>query len=406
MSSSANPNVMRTRIGRVEPPIPFDRPAKVTYKKSDGVTFTCHTVPGDHNSEKFELFCPFFSTGSCENLLHVLKVIERVIVSQNLTTGPQRYALIRRVLEGDALAAFEQAAASHGNETNDHFASCLEDLKTHVFPARAYAIQRRYMRRHMRKPRDVKIREYLARFNELNELLSTFPGAPFDPKVSDDEICDILEYGAPGSWQNKMREHDFDPLLHSPIEVVEFCERLETNEDIEGASKPPPKVAPSPSRKRRRDTKDTGSRRDNETGGDCLVHGDNTHSSHRCFVLKEEAKRLKREYQAKMASRKGGFEKKSDRRPPKPATREIHEFEESIDALVSERVEAAVTQLLKRKLSNVTDLKDEDLDQFNFENLSLEQKEDDRKPAAKRQRNENKPREQHDSEESDSEFDA
>ena len=58
----------------------------------------------------------------------------RVLQGQNVNTGLGRYNMTRRLLEGDALAAFNVAAATHGNETNDNFMRCIRDVTTHIFP--------------------------------------------------------------------------------------------------------------------------------------------------------------------------------------------------------------------------------------------------------------------------------
>ena len=66
--------------------------------------------------------------------------------------------MTRRLLEGDALAAFNAAAAVHRNENNDNFLACIDDVTAHIFPARALQMQKRFMRRFLRKPAGVKTR--------------------------------------------------------------------------------------------------------------------------------------------------------------------------------------------------------------------------------------------------------
>jgi hypothetical protein len=42
----------------------------------------------------------------------------KVFIGQNITTGPPTYAMTRHILEGAALAKFEEATATRGTETN------------------------------------------------------------------------------------------------------------------------------------------------------------------------------------------------------------------------------------------------------------------------------------------------
>ena len=85
-----------------------------------------------------------------------LNLVNQVFVGQNVTDGPGKYAIIRRLLLGDALSAFNLAAAAAGNETLGHFKTAVRGLVTHVFPARALVIQKQYMRRYLRKPIELK----------------------------------------------------------------------------------------------------------------------------------------------------------------------------------------------------------------------------------------------------------
>ena len=66
-------------------------------------------------------------------------------------------------------------------------------------------MQKRSMRRYMRKPRDMKMRVYRNRVVELNNYLERFP-AVFNAtqKIDEDEIVDILEFGTPNKWQSEI----------------------------------------------------------------------------------------------------------------------------------------------------------------------------------------------------------
>ena len=64
-----------------------------------------------------ELTIHYFRTGTPEEWLRIRAKILEVITGQNLTTGAQRFTMVRRVLQGDALAAFNHTAIDAGAET-------------------------------------------------------------------------------------------------------------------------------------------------------------------------------------------------------------------------------------------------------------------------------------------------
>jgi hypothetical protein len=78
--------------------------------------------------------------------------------------------------------------------------SLTKPYYSHI-PLRALAFQKRYIRRHMRRPREMTTRAFAARVAELNAFLLDF--SPFDVNqdLDDSEIMDILENGgSPKIW--------------------------------------------------------------------------------------------------------------------------------------------------------------------------------------------------------------
>ena len=58
--------------------------------------------------------------------------------------------IVRRILKGDALVAFNRFATDHGAETGAHMKQSLNDLIEHILPKRALTYQKRDMRLIMR----------------------------------------------------------------------------------------------------------------------------------------------------------------------------------------------------------------------------------------------------------------
>ena len=145
----------------VTPVIPLERPARKEATKYESLSSKLRSNPTDKGSTNYEITVPYFAAGTPEEVLNFIRDVKKVISGQNVTTGPQMYALLHRLLQGDALAAFDRAAATRGSETATNFNMCVKDLITPVFPRRALATQKRYMRRHLRKPRSMKMREFM-----------------------------------------------------------------------------------------------------------------------------------------------------------------------------------------------------------------------------------------------------
>ena len=76
---------------------------------------------------------------------------------------------MRTVLKGDAYTYFNQFFTTVGNEDDVMFLLGVQALTSHIFPQHALRIQKRYMRRYMLKPRDMKMRVYRNQVVELNK---------------------------------------------------------------------------------------------------------------------------------------------------------------------------------------------------------------------------------------------
>ena len=135
--------------------ITLERPPKKETEKGDCKTLRLCTDPGDTDSASCDVTIPHCGSGTPEEFLKFQADLLKVFTGQNITTGPKRYITARRLLKGDALATFNAAAEKHATETINTFNACMKELTAHVFPARAAQMQKCWMRRCMRKPREV-----------------------------------------------------------------------------------------------------------------------------------------------------------------------------------------------------------------------------------------------------------
>ncbi len=123
-------------------PIPLERPGKKEHAKEDILRFKLRSTPAEENSPTYEDSVAIFDNGTPEEVLDFVTDVNRVITGQNITTGPPKYATMRMLLRGDALAAFNAGANAAGNETNANFTVSYRALIRHFFPARALALQK------------------------------------------------------------------------------------------------------------------------------------------------------------------------------------------------------------------------------------------------------------------------
>ena len=286
------------------PPVLLKPTEQSEPKKGDFLKIALRTNPTDSSSDTYSLNIRHFRTGTPEEFLKWRKDYDMVIRGQNLTNGPAKYAMARTLLQGDALRVFNNAASTESTETNENFQKVLNALTRHIFPRKALVRQKRYMRRQMRKPYNMKIRTYVARVREMNDDFPLYPPFDKDASLPDDELADIIEAGIPNSWQKAMLLHNFDVADKSTDELVEFCERLETAEEIYGGTHHPNKKR-TRSNGNPKDAKKNGSKHSakykshfnkknrHDDDKDCPLHKDGTHTQQECKVLNQQAENMR-----------------------------------------------------------------------------------------------------------------
>jgi hypothetical protein len=194
--------------------------------------FKLRTNPNDNHSQTYDMKVLTYHTGTVEEFLLWKKDLNKVLVGQNVLSATDMFAMTRRLLDGDALAAFNTKAVTLSQETEANYTLCMQALSIHVFPKNALTIQRQWFHRYLHKRMENSMREFVARINEINAMMEEFPPSfTKDQMISDSEMKDLLEFAIPISWRVKMAEHAFRPIEHSVPDIVEFCERLEFTEN-------------------------------------------------------------------------------------------------------------------------------------------------------------------------------
>ena len=282
--------------------IPLERPMERKYQKHEYISFKLKNNPGQANSGEYEFTIPFFHTGSPEETILLVQNIQKIFLGLDLTTGSAQYTIVRRILKGDALAAFNRFATDHGAETVAHMKQCLNDVIKHILPKRALTYQKQAMRRFMRKPAEMSMRDFMARLTEINSYLQFFP--PFDANANlpMDELVDIGEFAVPLSWQREMVLQGYEPADHDTDELVKFCDRLEQAADTYEKPKTDKDRIP---RKRK-----------NESLQWCQICHMNNHSTEECSWLNKA-----RDLKSKPSAKKRLFNQK-EKRPTKKESKE------------------------------------------------------------------------------------
>lgn len=160
----------------VRPPIPLIQNEETKKKTDEILKFKLFSTPGKKESALYECQVFIFWTGTSEEFIKAVMSIEKVCKGQSITKAKDKYALARRIFLGEALTAFNNAAkeansvgtaANKGEETLENYDIVIKQVASAVFPLRAYSIQKQAMRRFMRKPREMSIREYVLVFWKL-----------------------------------------------------------------------------------------------------------------------------------------------------------------------------------------------------------------------------------------------
>jgi hypothetical protein len=203
-------------------------------------TFKLRCNPTQADSQLYELKARSFDTGTVEQFILWKRDLDKILMGQNVTRPIDKFAMARRVLEGDALATFNEKAYTLGIESEENFKKSMEALASHIFPKYALSNQKAWLRRSddVRKKPQMSTRTWAARLNEINQMLIEFP-----PKFNEtqmipkEDFIEVIEYGIPQSWRAKMVEQGFIPIQHTLAEIIEFCEKMEYAEEMIGPIK-------------------------------------------------------------------------------------------------------------------------------------------------------------------------
>ena len=156
-----------------------------------------------------------FCDGSVGEWLEVRKAISEQWIQNSIDRPQDRVSSVCTVLRGDSLTGFEEKIQelTTSTEENDKIAAValtvemvelgLNAVAQTVFPHRALKLQKQWMRRCMKKPKDLTIRKTVTAIGRLNNSLPLFPDGSESDKFTPEEILEILEWAIPDAWRTK-----------------------------------------------------------------------------------------------------------------------------------------------------------------------------------------------------------
>lgn len=274
---------------------------------------TCHNDPAAKDtSDTYKVKVRYLSEGTPEDVLNYFRQIRRVHAGQGLGNEAAdvkaKFKLIERTLEGAALGHWQNAKeeiVGSQNETQTRYEKVVDKFKSHFFPKHAAAKQKRALKRTLRKPADMSVRDYVNRCEELNHQIQYYPADEQGKKnriLPTDERIDNYYAHLPSSYQKTMVQLGFDPIEHNIDQLKEFCETRLEPFDNDKAKHSDRKENP----RKRKSSGDDGdkSKKGSNKQKYCRFHGHNSsHTTNECkkldSLVKSDGKSSKSAYSKK-----------------------------------------------------------------------------------------------------------
>ena len=175
------------------------------------------------------------------NILQVLKhrkAMEEAYNGNNVTTGPTQYSFVRQFLAGESLRVFNEGATAAGNETTANLTLALNHLVTFNCPKEVLSKQTAYLKNKLYKPYNTTTRQYVGYYRNLNALTAQLPPLFNETQqITEREMIVTIASKAPKEHKKLLIQHGFNPENGSMEDLIDYCERAETNENVEHGAK-------------------------------------------------------------------------------------------------------------------------------------------------------------------------
>ena len=125
--------------------------------------------------------------------------------------------------------------------TIDMISTALKAVSHEVFPHRALVNQLNWMKRRMRKPATMSVRQFVASVTQMNGKLIHFPGATSDHLFDPKNLLELLEFSLPDAWRAKFDLAGYIPTDHDKTRLVLEGEQIERAAETSKAAAIKPK---------------------------------------------------------------------------------------------------------------------------------------------------------------------
>ena len=128
--------------------IPLRKVQTMKDEEKESMTFQLRSDPKNEKSITYCVSLTPFNIGSPEEWLTFMKTLRVIFKGQNLTSGPEQFTMARRLLEGNALAVFENKVTTDNlTKSTVNLDKALAAVTADVFPSNTLMLQKRQMRR-------------------------------------------------------------------------------------------------------------------------------------------------------------------------------------------------------------------------------------------------------------------
>ena len=287
---------------------PKDREEKP--KATDLIEFILKQRAGSTASAPtYKLKVSRFCEGTVSEWISFRKAIAELWKQNGLTNAQDKIANICTILRGDSLTGFEeriQELTTSVDDTGETVTMEITDETVEdglnavahmVFPFRALENQKQWMRRRMKKPKELSIRKYVAAVGRLNNSLPVFPNGKESDKITPQEILEILEWSIPESWRTKFDLDGYVPTDFTKERFMTECEAIERNEPKIHHKTPNSTLSgKTVTHKKSHGVKFRSATQKSDTASKfyCTEHGHNpSHPTDKCYTLKNRAEKAK-----------------------------------------------------------------------------------------------------------------
>eukprot|EP00957_Ditylum_brightwellii_P199538 15210920-Ditylum_brightwellii.AAC.1 len=144
----------------------------------------------------YNLVVKYFNLGTPEEWLQLMEAIVQVIKGQDIQDGDAPYSLVKSLLKGGAVQVFKNEEESQEIKDSAAFTKCLAAVTEHIFPKKAYKMQKKNTW-NIHTPLRLGSCQWILQMIKQNDYLVHFPvpDRVTATKISCEEFVDTLEDG-------------------------------------------------------------------------------------------------------------------------------------------------------------------------------------------------------------------